>query len=63
MLLGFTGGSMRVELFEDGIGAVEYVSHMGGDLSVVNAARVSFGSEKQEGSSLCKYSSRYRLEF
>ena len=39
---------MRVELFEDGIGAVEYVSHMGGDLSVVNAARVSFGTEKQE---------------
>jgi thymidylate synthase (FAD) len=39
---------MRVELFEDGIGAVEYISHMGGDLSVVNAARVSFGTEKQE---------------
>lgn len=39
---------MRVELFGDGIGAVEYVSHMGTDLSVVNAARVSFGSEKQE---------------
>ena len=39
---------MRVELFEDGIGAVEYVSHMGGDLSVVNAARVSFGAEKEE---------------
>ena len=39
---------MRVELFEDGIGAVEYVSHMGTDLSVVNAARVSFGAEKEE---------------
>ena len=39
---------MRVELFEDGIGAVEYISHMGTDLSVVNAARVSFGSEKEE---------------
>ena len=39
---------MKVELFGDGIGAVEYISHMGGDLSVVNAARVSFGSEKQE---------------
>ena len=37
---------MRVELFEDSIGAVEYVSHMGTDLSVVNAARVSFGAEK-----------------
>ena len=39
---------MRVELFDDGIGAVEYISHMGSDLSVVNAARVSFGTEKEE---------------
>ena len=39
---------MRVDLFGDDIGAVEYVSHMGTDLSVVNAARVSFGSEKEE---------------
>ena len=39
---------MRVQLFDDKIGAVEYISHMGSDLSVVNAARVSFGSEKQE---------------
>ena len=38
---------MKIELFEDSIGAVEYVSHMGTDLSVVNAARVSFGTEKQ----------------
>lgn len=39
---------MKVNLFEDGMGAVEYVSHMGADLSVVNAARVSFGTEKKE---------------
>ena len=39
---------MRVDLFGDDIGAVEYVSHMGTDLSVVNAARVSFGTEKSE---------------
>jgi len=39
---------MRVDLFGDDIGAVEYVSHMGTDLSVVNAARVSFGTEKEE---------------
>jgi len=39
---------MRVELFDDKIGAVDYISHMGSDLSVVNAARVSFGSEKEE---------------
>ena len=37
---------MKIDLFEDSIGAVEYVSHMGTDLSVVNAARVSFGTEK-----------------
>jgi len=39
---------VRVDLFGDGIGAVEYISHMGTDLSIVNAARVSFGSEKEE---------------
>ena len=39
---------MRIELYDDGIGAVEYVSHMGTDLTVVNAARVSFAVEKQE---------------
>lgn len=38
---------MKVKLFGDDIGAVEYISHMGTDLSVVNAARVSFGSEKE----------------
>ncbi len=27
---------------------VEYVNHMGGDLSVVNAARVSFNKADQE---------------
>ena len=39
---------MKIELFGDDIGAVEYVSHMGTDLSVVNAARVSFGTEKTQ---------------
>jgi thymidylate synthase (FAD) len=39
---------MRIDLFGDKIGAVEYISHMGSDLSVVNAARVSFGAEKKE---------------
>tara|TARA_A100001515_G_C4582984_1_gene213522 strand:- start:764 stop:1471 length:708 start_codon:yes stop_codon:yes gene_type:complete len=37
-----------VELYDDGIGRVDYVSHMGSDLTVVNSARVSFGVEKQE---------------
>ena len=32
-----------VELYDDGIGRVDYVSHMGSDLTVVNSARVSFG--------------------
>jgi len=38
----------RIELYDDGIGAVEYVQHMGEDITVVNSARVSFGKEKKE---------------
>ena len=38
----------RVELYEDGIGAVEYVDHMGSDLTIVNSARVSFGKHREE---------------
>jgi thymidylate synthase (FAD) len=38
----------RIEIYEDGIGQVDYVSHMGSDLTVVNSARVSFGVEKDE---------------
>ena len=33
----------KIELYEDDIGFVEYVSHMGSDVTVVNSARVSFG--------------------
>jgi len=40
--------SKSIELYEDGIGKVEYVQHMGDDLTIVNAARVSFGKEKIE---------------
>lgn len=36
---------MKCDLFGDGVGSVEYVTHMGSDLTVVNAARVSFGAE------------------
>ena len=39
---------MKIDLYEDGIGAVEYVQHMGEDITVVNSARVSFGKHKQE---------------
>jgi len=40
--------SRKIELYDDSIGTVEYVSHMGTDLTVVNAARVSFGKQKNE---------------
>ena len=37
-----------IELYEDGIGTVDYVQHVGTDLTIVNSARVSFGVEKTE---------------
>jgi thymidylate synthase (FAD) len=37
-----------IDLYGDGIGKVDYVQHMGTDLTVVNSARVSFGVEKDE---------------
>ena len=37
-----------IPLYGDGIGRVDYVSHMGSDLTVVNSARVSFGNQKTE---------------
>ena len=36
----------QVDLYGDEIGSVEYVQHMGTDLTIVNSARVSFGKEK-----------------
>lgn len=38
----------EVELYGDGVGKVEYVQHVGTDLTVVNSARVSFGKQKEE---------------
>lgn len=41
----------KVMLYEDvgdNIGCVELIDHMGSDLTVVNAARVSFGAHKEE---------------
>ena len=35
-----------IYLYEDNIGKVEYVQHMGTDLTIVNSARVSFGKQK-----------------
>tara|TARA_A100001011_G_scaffold379234_1_gene444983 strand:+ start:4380 stop:5087 length:708 start_codon:yes stop_codon:yes gene_type:complete len=37
-----------IDLYGDGIGNVEYIQHMGDDLTIVNSARVSFGKTKEE---------------
>ena len=37
----------KIYLYDDSIGSVEYVQHMGDDLTIVNAARVSFGKQKE----------------
>lgn len=37
-----------IDIYGDGIGTVDYVEHMGTDLTIVNSARVSFGSHKDE---------------
>ena len=39
---------MKFDLYEDGIGTVEYVQHMGEDITIVNSARVSFGKHKEQ---------------
>lgn len=54
----------KIEVYNDGIGCVEYVEHMGTDLSVVNSARVSFGKHKQglddKDKKLIKYLIKHR---
>lgn len=37
-----------IDLYGDGIGKVQYIDHMGSDLTIVNSARVSFGVEKED---------------
>lgn len=37
----------KINLYNDNIGFVEYIQHMGSDLTIVNSARVSFGKEKE----------------
>jgi len=39
---------VKIDLYNDGIGFVELVDHMGTDLTIVNSARVSFGKHKNE---------------
>ena len=36
-----------IDLYGDAIGKVQYIDHMGSDLTIVNSARVSFGKEKE----------------
>lgn len=38
----------KINLYNDNIGFVEYVQHMGDDLTIVNSARVSFGKQKEK---------------
>jgi len=38
----------KIYLYDDNIGSVEYVQHMGSDLTIVNSARVSFGKQKEQ---------------
>ena len=39
---------MKKTIYDDGIGEVSYVQHMGSDLTVVNSARVSFGKHRDK---------------
>lgn len=52
----------RIELYGDGIGAVELVSCMGTDLTVVNSARVSFGVEHQKVTARDRKLIKYLIE-
>jgi len=36
---------MKIDLYDDGIGSVGYIQHMGSDATIVQSARVSFGVE------------------
>ena len=51
-----------VELYGDSVGRVEYVEHMGTDLSVVNCARVSFGKHQEELNEKDKKLIRYLIK-
>jgi len=37
-----------IDIYGDKIGSVDYIEHMGDDLTIVNSARVSFGTQKEE---------------
>lgn len=52
----------RIDLYGDGIGFVDYVQHMGTDLTVVNSARVSFGKERESLNEKDKKLIRYLMQ-
>lgn len=52
----------KIYLYDDGIGAVEYIQHMGSDKTVVNSARVSFGKEVEEVDEKDKKLIRYLIK-
>ena len=58
------GDGMKIDLYGDNIGTVEYVQHMGEDITVVNSARVSFGKHKEimdeKDKKLIRYLIRHR---
>lgn len=49
-------------IYSDGIGSVQYVNHMGSDLTVVNSARVSFGRHKLDMDNRDKKLIRYLIK-
>ena len=51
-----------IHLYGDGIGRVDYIDHMGTDLTVVNSARVSFGVHKDELDNRDRKLIRYLIE-
>lgn len=52
----------KIYLYDDDIGSVEYVQHMGNDLTIVNAARVSFGKQKENIDAKDKKLIKYLIE-
>ncbi|HIO04096.1 MAG TPA: FAD-dependent thymidylate synthase [Gammaproteobacteria bacterium] len=55
---------MKFDLYNDGVGTVELMDHMGTDLTIVNSARVSFGKQKEtldkQDEKLIKYLTKHR---
>jgi thymidylate synthase (FAD) len=52
----------KIAIYDDGIGFVELVDHMGDDLTIVNSARVSFGKHKSKLDEKDKKLIKYLIE-